>query len=170
MAIKLVLFLVLASGKFLEALGSGIGTGFVFCLLFSVSNNVEILCPKIQMPFKSYKLYTELCSRYSLDLRSLRSSDKLTARYFSVGKKINSLLLSIENLRLPRYLGMNYYAWKMRAPRSHCFSSHMSNRHLWQLKKSKSWGPFWSYQLNSTANPAHLPQKLGQMGWIGSAV
>ena len=37
--------------------------------------------------------------RYSLDLRSLRSSDKLTARYFSVGKKINSLLLSIENLR-----------------------------------------------------------------------
>ena len=37
-------------------------------------------------------------------------------------------------------------------------------------KKSKSWGPFWSYKLNSTANPAHLPQKLGQMGWIGSAV
>ena len=23
-------------------------------------------------------------------------------------------------------------------------------------KKSKSWGPFWSYQLNSTANSAHL--------------
>ena len=58
----------------------------------------------------------------------------------------------------------------MRAPRSHCFSPHMSNRHIWQLKKSKFWGPFWSYQLNSTANPAHLPQKLGQMGWIGSAV
>ena len=58
----------------------------------------------------------------------------------------------------------------MRAPRSHCFSSHMNNRHLWQLKKSKSWGPFWSYQLNSTANPAHLPQSMGQMGLIGSAV
>ena len=26
-------------------------------------------------------------------------------------------------------------------------------------KKSKSWGPFWSYQLDSTANPAHLPKK-----------
>ena len=25
-------------------------------------------------------------------------------------------------------------------------------------KKSKSWVPFWSYQLNSTANLAHLPQ------------
>jgi hypothetical protein len=23
-------------------------------------------------------------------------------------------------------------------------------------KKSKSWGPFWIYQLNSTANSAHL--------------
>ena len=34
----------------------------------------------------------------------------------------------------------------------------MNNRHPWQLKKSKSWGPFWSYQINSTANPAHLPQ------------
>ena len=33
---------------------------------------------------------------------------------------------------------------------------HMSNWHLWQLKKIKSWGPFWSYQLNSTANSAHL--------------
>ena len=38
------------------------------------------------------------------------------------------------------------YEWiillkKMRAPRSHSFSSHMSNRHLWKLKKSKSWGP-----------------------------
>jgi hypothetical protein len=35
----------------------------------------------------------------------------------------------------------------------------MNNRHIWQLKKSKSWGPFWSYFLDSTANPAHLPQK-----------
>ena len=34
------MFLVLTSGKFLEALGSGIGTGLVFCHSFSVSNNV----------------------------------------------------------------------------------------------------------------------------------
>ena len=34
----------------------------------------------------------------------------------------------------------------------------MNNRHPLQLKKSKSWEPFGSYQLNSTANPAHLPQ------------
>ena len=42
------LFLVLTSGKFLEGLGSGIGTGLVFCLSFSISNNVyrgTIFCP-----------------------------------------------------------------------------------------------------------------------------
>ena len=31
-------FLGLTSGKFLEALGSGIGTGSIFCLSFSLSN------------------------------------------------------------------------------------------------------------------------------------
>ena len=36
-------------------------------------------------------------------------------------------------------------------------------RHPWQLKKSKSWEPFWSYQLNSTANPAHLPQNWAKL-------
>ena len=33
-------FLGLTSGKFLEALGSGVGTGSIFCLSFSLSNNV----------------------------------------------------------------------------------------------------------------------------------
>ena len=32
----------------------------------------------------------------------------------------------------------------------------MNNRHPWQLKKSKSRGPFWSYQLNSTANTSKI--------------
>ena len=38
------------------------------------------------------------------------------------------------------------------------FSHKMNNRHPLQLKKSKSWEPFGSYQLNCTANLAHLPQ------------
>ena len=38
----------------------------------------------------------------------------------------------------------------------------MNNRHPWPLKKSKSWGPFWSYQLNSTANSAHLAHFHGE--------
>ena len=37
----------------------------------------------------------------------------------------------------------------------------MYNRHPWPLKKSKSWGPFWSYQPNSTANSAHLAHFVG---------
>ena len=36
---------------------------------------------------------------------------------------------------------------------------HSSRFVQWPLKKSKSWGLFWSYQLNSSVNPTHLPQK-----------
>ena len=46
----------------------------------------------------------------------------------------------------------------MRALGSQWISNKMNIRHPGQLKKWKSWEPFWSYQLNSTANPAHLPQ------------
>ena len=65
-----------------------------------------------------------------------------------------------------RWLQMNYYAWKMRAPKSQFFLPQMNNRHPLQLKKSKSWGPFLSFQLNSTANPAHLPQKWAKWAWL----
>ena len=44
----------------------------------------------------------------------------------------------------------------------------MNNRHPWQLKKSKSLGPFWSYQLKSTANSAYSLQKWGK--WAELAV
>jgi hypothetical protein len=44
----------------------------------------------------------------------------------------------------------------------------MNNRHPWQLKKSKFWGPFWSYQLNSTAKSAYSPQKWAK--WAVLAV
>ena len=27
------------------------------------------------------------------------------------------------------------------------------------IEKIKTLGPFWSYQIDSTANPAHLPRK-----------
>ena len=44
----------------------------------------------------------------------------------------------------------------------------MNIRHPGQLKKSKSWGPFWSYWLKSTANFAHLPKN--QVKWAELAV
>ena len=31
------------------------------------------------------------------------------------------------------------------------------------IEKIKSWLPFWSYQLNGTANPAHLPQNWAKL-------
>ena len=38
------------------------------------------------------------------------------------------------------------------------------------IEKSKSWGPFWSYQRDSSTNPVHLAHFWGKMGWIGTAV
>ena len=46
-----------------------------------------------------------------------------------------------------------------RVLRQQWISANIKFWHPWQLKKSKSWGPFWSYQLNSTDNPSHLPRK-----------
>jgi hypothetical protein len=57
---------------------------------------------------------------------------------------------------------------KFRTPRSQCFSPQMNNWHPWQLKKSKSWGPLLSYQLDSSANLAQLPQKWAK--WAELAV
>ena len=66
---------------------------------------------------------------------------------------------------------MNYYAWKMRAPRSHWFSPHMSNRYLWQLKKSKSRGLFCSYiPAKQQCQSSPFTSKLGQMGWFSYAI
>ena len=48
---------------------------------------------------------------------------------------------------------------------SQWFSHKMNNQHPLQLKKSKSWEPFWSYQLNSTANLVNLAQFWGK--WAG---
>ena len=48
----------------------------------------------------------------------------------------------------------------MRGHVSQWFSHKMNDRHPLQLKKSKSWEPFWRYQLNSTADLANLAKKL----------
>ena len=87
---------------------------------------------------------------------------------FGIGRKYRPITVSVSvsgrnqnggfgrSLVWAHWLYRSYYARKMRAQYWNHFWYQMSNRHLWQLKKSKSWGPFWSYQLNSTANSAHL--------------
>jgi hypothetical protein len=52
----------------------------------------------------------------------------------------------------------------MRGHGSQWISHKMNIRHPGKMKKWKSWEPFWSYQLNSTANPAHLPQNWAELG------
>ena len=51
----------------------------------------------------------------------------------------------------------------MRGHGSQWISYKINIRHPLQLKKSKSWELFRSYQLNSAANPAHLPQNLDKL-------
>jgi hypothetical protein len=38
------------------------------------------------------------------------------------------------------------------------------------IEKIKILGPVLSYQIDSTANQAHLPKKMGKIGQISSAV
>ena len=58
----------------------------------------------------------------------LNSTQELTWNFLVTLGNWNNITIAINDR-------MIYYAWKMRAPRSHCFSPHMNNRHLWQLKK-----------------------------------
>jgi hypothetical protein len=51
----------------------------------------------------------------------------------------------------------------MRAHGSQWISHKMNFRHPGQLNKLKTWEPFLSYQLNSTANSAHLPQNWAKL-------
>ena len=62
------------------------------------------------------------------------------------------------------FLRMYYYVPKLVGHWSQQNSDQMKNRHPWQLKKSKSWGMFWSYLLITTANSYHIPQK-----WVKGA-
>ena len=78
------------------------------------------------------------------------------------------LALVILCYKRPHYLRMNYYIQKIGELRSQWNSAQMNNRHPWQLKKIYILGAFWSYQLNSTANSAHLPPKLAK--WAEFAV
>ena len=72
------------------------------------------------------------------------------------------------NLAFAHHLGMNYYVNFLERLGKQWISANIKVWHPWQLKQSKSWGPFWSYQLNSTANSAHLAHFRGK--WAGLAV
>jgi len=64
-------FLVLKSGKFLEALGGGIGTGSVFCLSFSLSNRVGCLLYQVPDKINNYNSIVSLISTLWNDLTAI---------------------------------------------------------------------------------------------------
>ena len=61
------------------------------------------------------------------------------------------------------WLRLKKYTPKMSGQKYQLISHKINIRHPHQLKKWKSLEPFWSYQLNSTANPAHLPQNWAKL-------
>jgi hypothetical protein len=77
-------------------------------------------------------------------------------------KKMDKKTDAIFSIYGTHCLGMTYYVNFLGGLGSNEF--HIK----WQLKKSKSWGPFWSCQLNSTANSAHSARFLGK--WAKLAV
>ena len=65
----------------------------------------------------------------------------------------------------PHWLGMNYYVNFLGGIGSNGFHIKWISG---TIEKIKSWGPFRSYQLNSTANLAHLPRNWAK--WAELAV
>ena len=64
------------------------------------------------------------------------------------------------------WLRLKLYTQKCESTNNNRF--HIKWINPWQLKKSKSWEPFWSYQLISTADLANLAIFWGK--WAGLAV
>ena len=62
--------------------------------------------------------------------------------------------------QISHHLGINYYVNLGRSLRQQWISAKMKVWYQWQLKKSKLWGPFWNYQLKSTANSTHFSHFL----------
>ena len=103
--------------------------------------------------------------------QNLLSFRDLTRFFYTFLEKIqakNSLLLPVASqharpLKQPNlkrqhntlWLRVNYYTQKIGRHRQQWISHKMNIRHPGQLKK-KWLGPFWSYQINSSANLAHF--------------
>ena len=109
----------------------------------------------------------------------IRRLDNLQLIFSDQYKKTIILSIEVRNFKkykswdpqspaLSHWLYRSFYASKMRARYWNHFWAKKKVWHPWQLKKLKSWGPFWSYHLNSTANSAHLSQK--QAKWPKLAV
>jgi hypothetical protein len=64
---------------------------------------------------------------------------------------------------------MNYYAEKMRAPRSQCFSPHTNNWHPWQLKKIKILGAVLELPARQHCQSSQFTKKMGKLGCLAGS-
>ena len=80
------------------------------------------------------------------------------------GLDLLSFQIWVSNMRFTQQLLIvSLWFSKYKAQQANaCFELFSQVWHQWQLKRPKSWGPFWSYQLNSTANSAHLAHFHGE--------
>ena len=78
--------------------------------------------------------------------------------------------MSQDNVLKSHWLKLKQYTQKMWGHKYQWISHKINIQQPGQLKKWKSWEPFWSYQVNTTANSAHLLQNWAQIGQISSAV
>ena len=106
---------------------------------------LQRICPGL----KGFLVYQEVIvhqhqERTNEEMRRTSEKKKIQKQFFNVDKG---------PFQYSRWPSLKNYTPKMRGHKQQWISHKMNNRHPW--KKSKSWRPFWSYQLNSTANPVH---------------
>ena len=112
---KRFLFLVLTLGKFLEALGSRIGTGSIFCLSFSLSNRVTWVSLSLYLWHHWWsELYLSLCVgvgslkfMHTLTNRHPQKSKLFSERVFpftSNRRKYFTLTFKFKNIRKDQFL------------------------------------------------------------------
>ena len=86
----------MTSGKFLEALGSGIGTGKNFCLSFSLSNNVNYYLECLEYQFITF---FSLFFRYCPNCQKHQQATKK----FDLWMLPNMLVISLKRFSYNRY-------------------------------------------------------------------
>ena len=146
---------------------------FLFILPFTLglySQRLYIVC---QIPLRQYSILPQQCLVPNFRLPGLTTSGQAKLSPMLLTSKFGSSLVA-RSITFGDG-GMQYWWYVLRPlqytlPRNELLCqknlghryqqiSHKMNIRLpGQLKNLKSWGPFWSYQLNSTANLANLDQ------------
>ena len=110
---KKISFLVLTSGKFLEAEETGIGTGSIFCLSFSLSNRVTCYS---QFVFGKYHTL-DICTYKYQQCRNSKLNGYMYIIYLLLSYTFNlqtkNLLLNHSNFGLRYMISLGIYIYQL---------------------------------------------------------